>query len=82
VRNFEAFKELHVGMISEISPKSLPEIALGVDSKTDKVYIIFCGTLLGRFRRFERQGLIKQIIGERPMVLCIDETGMQRGENH
>jgi len=29
-----------------------------------------------------RVGLIKQIIGERPMVLCIDETGDAKGKNH
>jgi len=65
-RNFEAFKE-HVGMISEISPKSLPEIAQRGTQRRTK-FTSFADAAW-EVSTLERQGLIKQIIGERPMVL-------------
>lgn len=37
VRSFEAFKFLHLGMVSEIPRKSLPAIARAVDLPNDQV---------------------------------------------
>lgn len=41
VRSFEAFKHLHVGMISPIKRKTLPEIALVVGLDQEQSQIIF-----------------------------------------
>ncbi len=48
VRTFEAFKWLHLGIISELSRKSLPQIARAVGLKDGQALHTFYGMLLGR----------------------------------
>ncbi len=73
----EAFKFLHLGILSEIPRKSLPAIARAVGLKD-------CQSLHHFLRdspwdvnaaRKTRLWLTKLFIGNQEIVLCIDETG-------
>jgi SRSO17 transposase len=77
VRNFEAFKFLVLGMISEIPRKSLPAIARSVGLPNAQSLHHFLQLSPWQVEQFRtrRLGLIKQLIGERSIILCIDETG-------
>jgi SRSO17 transposase len=77
VRSYECFKWLHVGMVSSLPRKTLPEIA--------KLNGLKDGQSLHHFLRDSpwdvaqvraiRLHLIRQQIGIRPISFCIDETG-------
>jgi SRSO17 transposase len=77
VRSFEAFKYLHLGMISELPRKSLPAIARAVGLSSDQV-LHHCLTespwsvAALQKRRLE---LILQQLNGRAITLVIDETG-------
>ncbi len=77
VRHFEAFKFLHVGMLSEIPRKSLPEIAKLVGLKDSQTLHHFLRDALWDVKEIReiRLWLTKLFIGERELILCIDETG-------
>lgn len=83
VRSYECFKWLHVGIVSEVTRKTLPKIA--------KLNGLKDGQKLHHFLRDSaweveqvraiRLHLIQQQIGKRPISLCIDETGdVKKGE--
>jgi SRSO17 transposase len=78
VRSFEAFKYLHVGCISELKRKTLPEIAqiVGLDnhSLTTSPWDI-------EKLRALRLELILQVLKGRPIILIIDETGNKKKGN-
>lgn len=80
VRNFEAFKFLHLGMISEIKRKSLPAIARAIGLKDGQSLHNFLRDSLWDVSAFRemRLWLIKASIGHRPIILCIDETGDEK----
>lgn len=84
VRLYECFKWLHMGIISPLPRKTLPEIA--------KLNGLKDGQSLHHFLRDSRWDvslvkairlrLIRQQIGTRPIILCIDETGdVKKGES-
>lgn len=78
VRNFEAFKFLVLGMISELPRnKSLPTIAPSVGLSNAQSLHHFLQRAPWQVEQFRarRLELIKQLIGERAIILCIDETG-------
>lgn len=77
VRNFEACKFLHLGMISEIPRKSLPAIARVIGLKDGQSLHHFLRDAVWDVTAFRtmRLRLTLVAIGERPVVLCIDETG-------
>lgn len=77
VRNFEALKYLHLGMISEIPRKSLPAIARTVGLKDGQELHHFLRDTPWNVKAFRelRLWLIKVAIREQPIILCIDETG-------
>ncbi|BAY13517.1 IS701 family transposase [Calothrix sp. NIES-2098] len=77
VRNFEAFKYLHLGMLSEIRNKSLPEIAKIAELKDGQSLHHFLRDALWDVKKLReiRLWLTKILIGEREIILCIDETG-------
>ncbi len=80
VRQFEAFKFLHLGILSEIPRKSLPEIAKTVglkDSQTLHHFLRDASWDVKEIREI-RLWLTKLFIGERELILCIDETGDQK----
>ena len=77
VRSFEAFKFLHLGLISDIKRKSLPAIAKAVglhDAQSLHHFLTESPWDVQQFRR-ERLQLILQLIKQESMILLIDETG-------
>lgn len=80
VKHFEAFKFLHLGMLSEISRKSLPAIAKTVGLKDSQTLHHFLRDALWDVKKIReiRLWLTKMFIGEREIILCIDETGDQK----
>jgi SRSO17 transposase len=77
VRSYEYFKELHIGLISELPRKSLPAIAkiVGEKDSQDLHHFIASGDWNVERLRERRLALLQQALGERAFVLCIDETG-------
>ena len=80
VRHFEAFKFLHLGMLSEIPRKSLPAIAkvAGLKDSQSLHHFLRDSTWEVEAVRETRLWLTKLFIGEREIILCIDETGDQK----
>lgn len=80
VRHFEAFKYLHLGMLSEIKQKSLPNIAKTVGLKDGQSLHHFLRDALWDTEKLReiRLWLTKMFIGEREIILCIDETGDEK----
>jgi len=73
----EYFKYLHLGMISEIPRKSLPAIAKisGLkDSQWINHFLKDANWSVSELRE-TRLWLTKMFIGDREIILCIDETG-------
>ena len=77
VRNFEAFKYLHIGCISDLKRKSLPEIAkiVGLDNYQGLHHFLTTSSWEIEQLRTLRLELILQVLKGRPLVLIIDETG-------
>lgn len=77
VRSFEAFKYLHLGMISEISRKSLPAIARAVGLKNEQVlhHCLTESPWSVAALQERRLGLILQQLKGKAITLVIDETG-------
>ncbi len=80
VRHFEAFKFLHLGMLSEIPRKSLPAIAktVGLKDSQSLHHFLKDGFWDVKVVRETRLWLTKLFIAEREIILCIDETGDQK----
>ncbi|MEP0927949.1 transposase, partial [Leptolyngbya sp. SLC-A1] len=77
VRSFEAFKHLHVGMISEVKRKSLPAIAkvTGLpNAQSLQQFLVNSPWRAGELRH-QRIELLLSLLGHRKLVLVIDETG-------
>ncbi len=77
VRSFEAFKHLHVGMISSIKRKTLPEIAkvTGLDYEQSLHHFLTKSPWSASELRKQRLSLILQQLKGRKIFLIIDETG-------
>ena len=77
VRTYEYFKFLHVGMISELPRKSLPEIARIVGLKDGQGLHHLLRDAVWDVKAFQemRLQLTLVTIGSQPITLCIDETG-------
>src|SRR5215472_2803848 len=77
VRSFEHFKYLHVGMLSEIKRKTLPAIAkVGVDLDPQALHHFVANAPWNvEAVRSRRLTLLRQALGGRAFILCIDETG-------
>lgn len=80
VRNFEYFKYLHLGMLCEIPRKSLPGIAraLGLKDSQGLHHFLKDSTWEVKAVRETRLWLSKLFIGDREIILCIDETGDEK----
>jgi SRSO17 transposase len=74
VRNYEAFKLIHLGMLSEIPRKSLPKIAKAVGLKDSQGlnYFLFLANWNVEKVREIRLRLTKLFIGERKITLCME----------
>lgn len=77
VRSFEAFKYLHLGMISEIARKTLPAIARAVGLASDQVlhHCLTESPWSVKALREQRLALILKELKGQPITLVIDETG-------
>ena len=77
VRNYEAFKLLHLGLLSELPRKSLPSLAraVGLSSSQRLNHFLTEASWETSLLRERRLRIILQLIGKKEMVLCIDETG-------
>lgn len=84
IRTFENFKYLHVGMISDIKRKSLPEIALAVglhDSHTWQNFLTDSPWSFTKLRE-QRLALTLSMLKGKSFKLVIDETGDKKKGNH
>lgn len=77
VRSFEAFKYLHVGMISDIKRKSLPAISRVVGLSNEQGLWHFLTESPGKVEQLRkaRLRLILQVLSGQEITLIIDETG-------
>jgi len=83
VRSFEAFKYLHVGMISDIKRKTLPAIARVVGLSNEQDLLHFLTELPWKLEQLRQQRLrlILQVLAGGEITLIIDETGdKKKGE--
>jgi SRSO17 transposase len=80
VRSFEAFKHLHVGMLSPIKRKTLPEIAKAVGLQQEQALHHFLTKSPWSVQELRKQrlNLILQTLKGRKIFLIIDETGDQK----
>lgn len=83
VRSFEAFKDLHVGMIADIKRKSLPAIAkaVGLDNEQGLHHFLTESPWQVEELRQQRLRLILQVLQGREISLIIDETGDRKKGN-
>jgi SRSO17 transposase len=77
VRSFEAFKYLHLGCVSDIKRKTLPEISkvVGLDNHQPLHHFLTESPWEIEDLNFLRLKLILQVLKGKPIVLIIDETG-------
>jgi SRSO17 transposase len=77
VRSFEAFKHLHLGMISDIKRKSLPAIAkvVGLNNEQSLHHFLTESPWRATDLMAERIRIILEMLGGREIVIIIDDTG-------
>ncbi len=77
IRSFEAFKHLHVGMISPIKRKTLPEIAkaVGLEQEQGLHHFLTKSPWSVKELRKQRLNLILQTLKGRKIFLIIDAPG-------
>ncbi len=83
VRSFEAFKYLHMGCVSDIKPKTLPEIAkiVGLDNHQALYHFLRESPWNVKELRRQRLELILYILQGSPIVIIIAETGDKKKGN-
>ena len=83
VRSFEAFKYLHMGCVSDIKRKTLPEIAkiVGLDNHQPLHHFLTESPWSVKELRRQRLEFILYILQGRPIILIIDETGDKKKGN-
>lgn len=83
VRSFEAFKYLHMGCVSDIKRKTLPEIAkiVGLDNHQALHHFLTESPWDVQELRRQRLELILYVLQGRPIILIIDETGDKKKGN-
>lgn len=84
VRSFEAFKYLHVGMISDLKRKTLPAIAkaVGLNNEQGLHHLLTKSPWSVARLRQTRLKLILELVNGQSMILLIDETGDCKKGNH
>lgn len=77
VRSFEAFKYLHLGMISEVKRKTLPAIAraVGLENEQGLHHLLTKSPWSVPRLRQTRLKLILELLKGQALILLIDETG-------
>jgi len=83
VRSFEAFKNLHIGMLADIKRKSLPAIArvAGLAQEQSLHHFLTVSPWQVEQLREQRLKLILQVLEGREIILIIDETGDRKKGN-
>lgn len=83
VRSFEAFKYLHLGIMSDMKRKSLPAIArvVGLDNHQPLHHFLTEWPWEIQELRKRRLELILQVLKGKPIILVIDETGDKKKGN-
>lgn len=76
LRSFEAFKHLHLGMISDIKRKSLPAIArvVGLDNQQSLHHFLTESPWKASELTAQRIRIILEMLGGREIILIIDDT--------
>lgn len=77
VRSFEAFKQLHVGLVSDIKRKTLPNIAqvVGLENSQSLHHFITASPWKTNQLKEQRLELILKALNGQEIVVIIDETG-------
>jgi SRSO17 transposase len=77
VRSFEHFKQIQIGMLSEIKRKTLPAIAKATGESDPQALHHFVAYAPWKVEdlRARRLTKLKQALAGRVFTLCIDETG-------
>ncbi|MBD2577132.1 IS701 family transposase [Oscillatoria sp. FACHB-1406] len=83
VRSFEAFKYLHIGILSDLKRKSLPEIALlvGLENPQGLQHFLNHSPWDIKKLRERRISRLKRAIIGRKILLVVDETGDRKKGN-
>jgi SRSO17 transposase len=76
VRHFEQFTALHLGLLAETRRKSLPRLGKTVHANPQALhhFLAHAEWSVEALRRQRLQAL-RQVLGDTPVVLCLDETG-------
>jgi SRSO17 transposase len=76
VRHFEQFTALHLGLLAETRHKSLPRLGKTVHMDPQALHHFLANADWSVEQvRAQRLTLLRQALGERSFILCIDETG-------
>ncbi|MEQ8466995.1 IS701 family transposase [Coleofasciculus sp. E1-EBD-02] len=75
VRSFEAFKQLHLGMLSDIKRKSLPEIAAAVGLKNNQSLHHFISQSPWELKELRERRIEVILRALKGQEIIIDETG-------
>lgn len=76
VRHFEQFTALHLGLLAETRHKSLPQLGKTVHMDPQALHHFLAQADWSVEQvRAQRLTLLRQALGETPIILCIDETG-------
>jgi SRSO17 transposase len=83
VRSYECFKSLHLGLLSELKRKSLPEIAKLIPGQSSQALHHFLSNSpwLSRDLEAKRLRRILTTLNGRPLVVVMDETGDRKKGN-
>lgn len=75
-RRFEQFKDLLVGMLSQLKRKTLPSMAKAVGADAQALHHFLASAPWSvQELRTRRLTLLRQALNGKSFVLCIDETG-------
>jgi SRSO17 transposase len=82
VRHFEQCTALHLGLLAETRRKSLPRLGKVVHADPQALhhFLAHADWSVEALRR-QRLELVRQALGDRPIILCLDETG-DRKQGH
>lgn len=76
VRHFEQFTALHLGLLAETRHKSLPRLGKTVHVDPQALHHFLANADWSvEALRTQRLKLLRQALGESPIILCLDETG-------
>ena len=82
VRNYEYLKYLHLGLISDIKRKSLPQLSKVVDVSSQSLHHFLCSSHWSRLElENTRLKYILNLIGNLSIIVIVDETGDRKKGN-